>query len=158
MNMILKIMMPALLSTVAAFGESTSSLAQFIVQEIKSCESAQFEIKEITFSDGDAKFRIAPSMTGSSLEFSLVDVDVYTIRTLRKTGKDEYAFAYSLVVTTRGRTEGIRKNMSRVAGTEIILGNILNGQKIKNLERAFTRLTERVTGREQRRSVPWDQP
>jgi len=45
--------------------------------------------------------------------------------------------------------------MTRSMGVEVILPNMLNGQKIKGIESAFTSLTEMVTGQKKTfRSLP----
>ncbi|MDR3672817.1 MAG: hypothetical protein P4L36_18375 [Holophaga sp.] len=118
---------------------------------MRACENDQFEIKELRFSDGDSVFKVTTSIPGQladkTVEINLADVDIYTKRTAIKSGKDDYTYAYSLIATNRGRANGIKRNMTRVTGSEVLLRQILNGRQVKALEMAFIRLTDLVAGR-----------
>lgn len=48
--------------------------------------------------------------------------------------------------------------MSRVRGPVVLLDNTPNGTRVLNLERAFARLAERVTGRQRPAPVRQDGP
>jgi hypothetical protein len=133
------------------FGQSQAETTEYILRELKACGSDQFEVKEARFTDGDSVLRVTTAVLGQgtdrSLEMTLAEVDIYTKQTLVKAGKDDYTYVYSLVATPRGRSGGLKRNMVRVAGSETILRNILNGKQVKGLELALARLTEIVAGR-----------
>jgi len=133
------------------FGQSQTETANYILREIRACENDHFEVKEARFIDGDSVFQITTSTPGQaverSLEIALADVDIYSKRAVVKAGNDGYSYTYSLIVTTRGRAAGIKKNMSRVTGSEYLLWDRLDGRQVKSLEMAFARLTELTTGR-----------
>jgi hypothetical protein len=135
---------------ISLFGQSKPETVEFIIREMKSCENDVLEMKDVDFSDGYGTCKIKTGVPGQlnekSLEFTLSEVDIFTSTKIVKTGKDEYIYVYSLLASPRGRNGGIRKNLSRNAGTEIILQNILNGEKVKGLELAFAHLTELITG------------
>ena len=132
------------------FGQSKPETVEFIIREIKSCENDVLEVKDVDFSDSYGTCKIKTGIPGQlnekSMEFTLSEVDIFTSTKIVKTGKDEYIYVYSLLASPRGRNVGIRKNLSRNTGTEVILQNILNGEKIKGLESAFAHLTELITG------------
>lgn len=143
-------------------GQATADLTDYIIREFKACENAQLEIKDARFTDGDSVFKLATSIPGQlseqSWEISLADADIYTKRILVKTGPDEYTTTYDLMATTRGRSGGIRRNMSRITGTTTLLRNVWNGSQMRGLEAAFAKLTELTTGRKPPVLVPADQP
>ena len=143
-------------------GQSTAELTDYIIREFKACDNAQLEIKEANFTDNDSVFKLAISTDGQmmeqSWEISLADADIYAKRVLVKTETNEYTYTYNLVATTRGRSRGIRRNMSRITGTEVLLRHVWNGSQMKGLEAAFARLTALTTGRKPPVPVPTDQP
>jgi len=141
------------------FAQSKTDIIDYIIREIKSCENEQMEVKDVEFSDGGSTCKIKTAVPGQlmerSIDLPLADVDIFSSTKIIKIGKDEYVYAYSLVASPRGRSGGQRKNMTRSMGVEVILPNMLNGQKIKGIESAFTSLTEMVTGQKKTfRSLP----
>ena len=75
------------------------------------------------------------------------------LRTLRhRKGTGDFTCTYTLVAAPRGRAAGIRRNMSQVQGTVLLVGATPNGTRVRSLELAFGRLTEVVSGR--KRPVP----
>jgi len=132
------------------FGQSKIETVEFIIREMKSFGNDAQEIKEIEFSDNGSLCKIKTAVPGQmnekTLEISLSEVDIFACTKIVKMGTDEYVYLYSLLASSRGRNGQIRKNLSKRSGTEIILQNTLNGQKIKGLESAFAHLTELVTG------------
>lgn len=141
------------------FAQSKTDIIDNIIREIKSCENEQMEIKDVEFSDGGSVCKIKTAVPGQlmekSIDLPLADVDIFSSTKIVKIGKDEYIYTYSLVASPRGRSGGLRKNMTRSMGAEVILPKMLNGQKIKRIESAFTSLTEMVTGQKKSfRSMP----
>lgn len=140
-----------LLTAASLFGQSTTDLADYLVREFRAGETDTHAIREVKFSEGDAVFRLTTAAPGQlaeqTVEFNLGEVDVYTQRMFTAIGKGDFVCTYSLVAAPRGRGASIRLNMARTPGPVTLVANTPNATRIRALEQAFARLTERVAGR-----------
>ena len=137
-------------SCLALPGQSKAETIEYLIREMKSFSNDRLEVKEVEFSDDTASCKIKTAVPGQiderTLEFSLSEADVYASTKIIKMPNEDYVYSYSLLVSSRGASGGLRKNISRINGTEAIVQNVLNYQKIKGVESAFTHLAELVTG------------
>jgi hypothetical protein len=139
------------LSVCPLLGQSKNETISFIINEMKSCENDQLELRDIDFSDNGNLCKIRVSMLNQfsekSIELSLKDVDIYSVTKIIRLGVDEQVYVYSLVASPRGRNGAIRRNMTTIMGMEVILHNIPNAHKVNCIELAFRHLTELITGK-----------
>lgn len=135
---------------ICLWAQSKPDTEIFIVREIKSLESDDFIMKDVSFSEGGTVFNMTtfvPNSSDDRVTFSLENVNIFMAKKISSKGH----YLYDLVVQTRGRGTKIRMNGGEVSGTFPILKNSSNKTRILALVKAFTHL-KKILGTEDSRS------
>jgi len=137
------------LFTFCLLAQSKPETENFIIREIKTFESDDFIMKDVSFSEGGSVFNLttaAPNSSEDRLTFSLDNVNIFMAK--RVTVKGHYL--YDLVVETRGRGGKVKMNGGEVSGTFPMVKGIANKTRILSLVKAFTHL-KKILGTEDSR-------
>lgn len=133
----------------ALVAQTRQETMDFIVRELKSCENEQLEFKDIEFADAGRSCKIKLANPGQviekTLEMTLSEVDVIASQKFVKFNNNEEIQVFSLLVSPRGRSGGLKRDHFRLSGPEVLVADHLSGTKIRGLEAAFAHLAELTT-------------